>query len=88
MRRSISLPLLCAALGLSVAGIAGFFLLFIPRMNVYWLILAPVIFAVYQIPAVVVYALGKRRRTKGLAGPDEPPAQAEGDAIPPERFSE
>jgi len=88
MRRCVSLPILYAAVGLSVAGIVGFVLLFIPRMNVYWLILAPVIFAVYQIPAVVVYALGKRRRAKGLAEPTEPPARADGETPPPPTASE
>jgi len=88
MRKSFSLLVICAAVGLSVAGVAGFILLFVPRMNVYWIILAPVIFAVYQIPAVIVYALWKRKRAKGLAGPgedqvpsirnnDEPPADPE-----------
>ncbi len=68
--------MICAAVGLSAAGVAGFALLFIPRMNVYWIILGPVIFAVYQIPAVVVYALWKRTRAKG---PEDSQAPAAGE---------
>ena len=79
MRKSFSLLVICAAVGLSAAGVAGFALLFIPRMNVYWIILGPVIFAVYQIPAVVVYALWKRKRAKDRPGSEEsgPPPDSE-----------
>jgi hypothetical protein len=31
-------------------------------MTVWWFILSPIILAVYQIPAALVYAFGKRRR--------------------------
>ena len=48
------------AIALSLGGIVGFVLLFIPQMDMYWFILAPMIFAVYQIPAVVVFALWKK----------------------------
>ena len=71
MRKSFSVLVVCAAVLLSVAGVAGFILLFVPRINVYWIILAPVIFAVYQIPAVIVYALWKRTRSKEFAGPND-----------------
>jgi hypothetical protein len=71
MRKSFSALVVCTAVLLSVAGATGFILLFVPRINVYWIILAPVIFAVYQIPAVIVYAFWKRKRSKGLAGPDD-----------------
>jgi hypothetical protein len=53
----------CAA-GLSVAGLAGFLLLFVPQMDVYGVILAPVIFAVYQIPAALLYGYWKRKYGK------------------------
>ena len=66
-------PLVAGAL--SLAGFVIFAVLFIPRMNVFWFILSPMIIAVYQIPAVVVYALWKRaRRKSGEAGPQARPA--------------
>jgi hypothetical protein len=49
---------------LSLAGLGGFVWLLVREMNVFWLVLAPVIFAVYQIPAAVVYALWKRKYGK------------------------
>jgi len=58
---------------LSLAGFVGFALLFIPRMNVYWFILSPIIIAVYQIPAVMVYGLWKRMRRK--SEPEGTPAE-------------
>jgi uncharacterized membrane-anchored protein len=51
---------------LSLAGVAGFIIFFVPGMNIFWLILSPMIFAVYQIPAVAVYYLWKRRRERGI----------------------
>lgn len=59
------------AVGWSIAGIVAFIILFIPRMDMYWFILAPLIFAVYQIPAVVIFALWKKRRAR-LSEPEEP----------------
>jgi riboflavin transporter FmnP len=50
---------------LSLGGLAAFVVLFIRRMNVYWFILSPLIFAVYQIPAAAVYFFWKRRRSPG-----------------------
>ena len=52
---------------LSAAGVGGFLFLFVRDFNVYGLILAPVVLAVYQIPAVFVFWLWKRRR-RGRAG--------------------
>jgi len=49
---------------LSAGGIAGFVLLFVRDMNVYWFILSPIILAVYQIPAVFVFYLWKKKRRK------------------------
>ncbi|MHB8053895.1 MAG: hypothetical protein ACYDH3_01380, partial [Candidatus Aminicenantales bacterium] len=64
MRRPASVLGIGLAVVLSLAGLAGFILLFFREMNVYWFILAPVIFAVYQIPAVVVFALWKKKYGK------------------------
>ncbi|MGZ4886118.1 MAG: hypothetical protein ACXVJK_00255 [Candidatus Aminicenantales bacterium] len=47
---------------LSVAGLAGFIYLFVLDFNVYWLFLAPVIIALYQIPAAFFFWLYKKKR--------------------------
>jgi hypothetical protein len=62
MKKVASILLLAAAILLSAGGIAGFAVLFVRDMNVYWLILSPIIFAMYQIPAVVVIWLWKKKR--------------------------
>jgi membrane protein implicated in regulation of membrane protease activity len=64
MKKVASILLLAAAILLSAGGIAGFALLFVRDMNVYWLILSPIIFAMYQIPAVFVIWLWKKKRQK------------------------
>ncbi len=43
-----------------VGGLAAFFFLFILDLTIYWLILAPVIMAIYQIPAAYFFWLYKR----------------------------
>lgn len=48
----------------SAGGIALFIVLFVPDFNIYWLILSPVILALYQAPAVYLYWLWKKRRHK------------------------
>jgi hypothetical protein len=48
----------------SAGGIALFVILFIPDFNIYWVILSPIIFALYQSPAVFLYYLWKKRRTE------------------------
>lgn len=57
-----------AAVLLALAGVAGFAWLFAREMNLYWFILSPLILAIYEIPAVVVFALWKRARRRGEAG--------------------
>jgi len=52
---------------LALAGMAGFYLLFLRHLTVYWLILAPVILALYEVPAVFAFWLSKRRR-RGAGG--------------------
>jgi len=71
------------AAGLSVAGLAGFIFLFARRMDIWGWILAPVIFAVYQIPAALLYGLWKRRRAEMLPKPAEAPAASPEEAPPP-----
>jgi membrane protein implicated in regulation of membrane protease activity len=63
--KKIAIALMPAAgILLSACGIAAFVLLFVRDMNVYWFILSPIIFAIYQIPAVVVIWLWKKKRRK------------------------
>jgi membrane protein implicated in regulation of membrane protease activity len=64
MKKVASSLLLAAAILLSAGGIAGFAVLFVRDMNVYWLILSPIIFAMYQIPAVFVIWIWKKKRQK------------------------
>jgi len=64
MKNVVSTLLLAAAILLSIGGIAGFVLLFVRDMNVFWLILSPIIFAMYQIPAVFLIWLWKKKRQK------------------------
>jgi hypothetical protein len=52
---------LAAAIALSLTGVAGFIYLFARDFNLYWLILSPIIVALYQLPAVFVFWLYKRR---------------------------
>jgi riboflavin transporter FmnP len=58
----------------SVGGIAGFFVLFVRDTNVFWLVVAPIIFAMYQIPAAAVWWWWKKRkraREEGSGPPEE-----------------
>jgi len=65
---------------LSAAGFASFFFLFIPDFNVYWLIVSPLVIAVYQIPAVVLFYFYKRKKRKTVeqdteeSGKDQSPS--------------
>jgi hypothetical protein len=53
--------LLAASILLSVGGFGGFVYLFARDFNVFWLILAPIIIALYQIPAVFVFWLYRKQ---------------------------
>ncbi len=57
-------PLPFLAIVLSLLGIAGFIFLFVRDFNIYWLILSPVIFVIYQFPAFVIFWLYKKKRDK------------------------
>ncbi len=54
--------LVVASIAMSLGGVAGFLYLFIPNFNIYWLILSPIILAVYELPAVYLLWLYKRRK--------------------------
>jgi membrane protein implicated in regulation of membrane protease activity len=64
MKNFASILLLAAAILFSAGGIAGFALLFVRDMNVFWVILSPIIFVMYQIPAVFMFWLWKKKRQK------------------------
>ncbi len=68
---------LALAIFLSLVGMAGFVFLFVKDFNVYWLMLSPVILALYQIPAVFVFWLLKRRRAARQAPPPGPPEDSD-----------
>jgi len=69
--------MLVFAVILSLLGASAFVFLFARDFNIYWLILSPVIFSIYQFPAVLVFWLYKRKknRTRSL-GPSLPPSRA------------
>jgi len=62
--------LLIGSILASLVGFAGFIILFIPDFDIFRLILAPVIIACYQIPAVVLFSLYKKKKQK-LSNPDQ-----------------
>jgi predicted membrane protein len=47
-----------------VAGILFFGVLFLPDFNIFWLILSPIIIAFYQVPAVYLFWLWKKKKNK------------------------
>jgi Ca2+/Na+ antiporter len=69
--------LLVSSLVLSLGGLAGFVYLFLLDLTVYWIILSPVILALYELPAVYVYWLYKRRKSRRL-GREGPAGPADG----------
>jgi hypothetical protein len=72
--------LLAAAVVLGLAGIGGFVFLFAGNFNIYWLILSPVIITLYELPAVFVFRLYRKRRAAS-----EQQGEAEGPARGPDR---
>ena len=66
MNKTLSFIWLVGAIILSLAGFIGFYLLFVRDMNIYWLILSPMIIAIYQIPAVFLFYLWKKKRRRTL----------------------
>jgi hypothetical protein len=57
-----SWPLLAASILASLGGVTAFVFLFVLDFNIYWLILSPIIFAIYQWPAVYIYWLWKKKK--------------------------
>jgi hypothetical protein len=48
----------------SIFGIALFIILFIPDFNIYWLIISPIILALYQAPAAYLFYLYRKTKHK------------------------
>ena len=72
MTKVVSGIWLATAVVFSLIGLAFFIRLFVVGTNVFWFILSPIVFAVYQFPAVVVYALWKKRvRAASAAAAEE-----------------
>ncbi len=69
--------LLAASILLSLAGVGAFLWIFGRDFNVYWLILSPVIIVLYQLPAVYVFRL-YRRRLAGAKKTEDRPADGRG----------
>jgi hypothetical protein len=53
-----------------LGGLAAFFFLFILDFNIYWLILSPVILAIYQSPAAYFFWLYRKARNGKQKGSD------------------
>jgi len=66
---------LVLAVALSLGGLAAFVYLFVLDFNLYWLILSPIILALYQLPAAFFFWRHKRARRRAQ-GPG--PAEEEG----------
>jgi hypothetical protein len=75
MGRLLTALLPIGAVLFSLGALVAYGLLFIPRMNVYWIILSPVILAIYQIPAVVLVWLWKRRKARERGGDGSAPPE-------------
>ena len=70
MKSAVRHPLFWLAVLLSLLGIGAFILLFAPIFNIYWLILAPIILTLYQLPAIYVFNLWKKRTGGKKNAPD------------------
>ena len=64
MSKTVPYLILCASIIACIGGIVLFIVLFTPDFNIYWLILSPVIIALYQAPAAYLFRLYKRMKRK------------------------
>ena len=64
MSKTIPYFLLCASIIACIGGLALFVILFTPDFNIYWLILSPIIFALYQAPAAYLFRLYRKTKKK------------------------
>jgi hypothetical protein len=60
VKKIILYLLLVSSLLASIAGIALFIILFVPDFNIYWLIISPIILALYQAPAAYLFYLYRK----------------------------
>ena len=72
---------LVASVVLGLAGIGGFIWLFARDFNIYWLILSPVIITLYELPAVYVFWL-YRKKQAAAAGNGENEERSQGPDRP------
>lgn len=56
--------LLFVSIMASIFGIALFIILFIPDFNIYWLVISPIILALYQAPAAYLFYLYRKTKRK------------------------
>ncbi|MCK4931501.1 MAG: hypothetical protein KAT01_04995 [Candidatus Aminicenantes bacterium] len=56
--------LLIASIMASIGGIALFIILFVPDFDIYWIIVSPIIIALYQAPAAYLFYLYKKTKHK------------------------
>lgn len=65
--------LLFSSILASVAGIVLFIILFVPDFNIYWLIISPIILALYQAPAAYLFYLYRKTKRSIQAEKSEDP---------------
>jgi hypothetical protein len=63
-KKNYSYLLLVASILASLIGILAFIYLFVLDFNIYWFIFWPMIFALYQSPAVYLFWLWKKQKRK------------------------
>jgi len=63
-KKDYSDVLLIASISASLVGILAFVYLFVLDFNIYWFIFWPMIFALYQSPAVYLFWLWKKQKRK------------------------
>jgi hypothetical protein len=63
-KKDYSNVLLIASISASLVGIIAFVYLFVLDFNIYWFFFWPMIFALYQSPAVYLFWLWKKRKRK------------------------
>ncbi len=76
MKKIILYLLLVSSLLASIAGIALFIILFVPDFNIFWLIISPIILALYQAPAAYLFYLYRKYKHRMHAEESE---SSEGD---------
>jgi hypothetical protein len=67
--------LLFASIMAFIGGIALFIILFMPDFNIYWLIISPIILALYQAPAAYLFYLYRKTKHRIQAEGSEPPGE-------------